>query len=83
MTVTVNLHSVEEEKALIEFLDKMNYEYLSDNGDFTLTDSQKQEVIRRDNDFINGKTTARDWNDIKRDFSPLLVLSPTTEDAQG
>lgn len=71
MTVTVNLHSVEEEKALIEFLDKMKYDYLSDDNHFTLSESQKQEVIRRDNEFIDGKTTARDWNDIKRDLKSV------------
>lgn len=69
MTVTVNLQTEEQEKILTEFLDKMNYYYQSDNDNFSLTKSQKQEAIRRDNDFINGQTTARDWNDIKRDLN--------------
>ena len=30
MTVTVNLHSEDQEKALFDFLDKMNFEYQSD-----------------------------------------------------
>ena len=68
MTVTVNLYSKEQEKALIEFLDKMEYDYLSDTTSFTLNESQKQEIIIRDNDFISGKTTSRDWNNIKRDL---------------
>ena len=66
MTVTVNLHSEEQEKALIDFLDKMEYDYESNADDFGLTELQKQEILKRDNDFVNGKTTARDWNDIKR-----------------
>ena len=71
MTVTVNLHSEDQEKALFDFLDKMNFEYQSDDDDLRLTEDQKQEIIRRDNDFVSGKTAARDWNDIKRDLSRI------------
>ena len=71
MTVTVNLHSEDQEKALFDFLDKMNFEYQNDDDDLRLTENQKQEIIRRDNDFVNGKTTARNWNDIKRDLDTI------------
>lgn len=71
MTVTVSLTNEEQEKTLIEFLEKMHFDYQSDANDIGLTDAQKLEVIRRDNDFINGKTTARDWNDIKRDLESV------------
>lgn len=71
MTVTVNLQTEEQEKVLIEFLEKMHFDYQSDQTNFTLTEAQMQEVIKRDNDFINGKTTARDWNDIKRDLKSV------------
>ncbi len=68
MTVTVNLHSEEQEKALFDFLERMDFDYQSDETDVFLTEDQKKEIIRRDNDFINGKTTARDWEGIKRDL---------------
>ena len=68
MTVIVNPHSKEQEKALVEFLDRMQYDYQSDTDGLNLTELQKQEILKRDNDFINGKTTARDWNDIKREL---------------
>ena len=71
MTVTVNLYTEEQEKALIEFLNNMQYEYQSDNDDAGLTETQKVEVLKRDNDFINGKTTARNWEDIKRDLGSV------------
>ena len=71
MTVTVNLHNEEQEKALIDFLDKMQYDYQSNAEDFGLTELQKQEILKRDNDFVNGKATARDWNDIKRDLKSV------------
>jgi len=71
MTVTVNLHNEEQEKALIEFLKKMHFEYQSDIGNSGLTELQKQEILKRDNDFLTGKTSARDWNDIKRDLKSV------------
>ena len=71
MTVTVNLETEEQEKVLIEFLEKMHYDYQSDAMDTGLTDTQKEEILKRDNDFITGKTTARDWNDIKRDLESV------------
>jgi hypothetical protein len=71
MTVTVSLTNEEQEKALIEFLEKMHYNYQSDSVDLSLTEVQKQEVLKRDNAFINGNTTARDWNDIKHDLESV------------
>jgi hypothetical protein len=71
MTVTVNLHSEQQEKALLDFLERMDFDYSSDENDVFLTEDQKREIIRRDNDFINGKTTARDWEDIKRDLQSV------------
>jgi hypothetical protein len=68
MTVTVNLHTEEQEKALIEFLERMEYDYESLAENRPLSELQMKEVIKRDNDFIAGKTTARDWDDIKRDL---------------
>ena len=66
MTVTVNLHNEEQEKALIDFLEQMHYDYQSDN--ISLSEAQKEEILKRDNDFLAGKTTARDWNDIKHEL---------------
>jgi hypothetical protein len=71
MTVTVNLRSKDQEKALLDFLDQMNFEHQSNDHDLRLTEDRKQEIIRRDSDFISGKTVARDWNDIKRDLDTI------------
>jgi hypothetical protein len=46
---------------------KQNNEKLPEY-DINLTDDQEMEIIERDNDCLNGKTSARDWNDIKRDL---------------
>jgi len=71
MPVTVNLHSEDQEKALFDFLDKMNFEYQSDDEDLRLPEDQEKEIVIRDNDFVSGKTNARNWNDIKRDLSTI------------
>jgi hypothetical protein len=71
MTITVNLHSEQQEKALFDFLERMDFDYSSDENDVFLTEDQKKEIIRRDNNFINGKTTARDWEEIKRDLQSV------------
>jgi hypothetical protein len=68
MTITVSLHNGEQEKVLIEFLEKMHFDYQSDIENNDLTESKKKQILKRDNDFLNEKTTARDWNDIKRDL---------------
>lgn len=70
MTVIVNLHN-EEEKALNEFLQREHYDYQSDKNEVGLSELQKQEILKHDNDFLTGKTTAKDWNDIKRDLKSV------------
>jgi hypothetical protein len=56
--VIVNPQNEAQEKALFEFLDSKQYNYQSDDN--ALTESQKQEILRRDNDYISGKSVARD-----------------------
>ena len=71
MTVTVNLHSEEQERILLEFLEREHYDYQSEYHEAGLTEIQKQEILKRDNDYLSGKTTARDWDDIKRDLKSV------------
>ena len=71
MTVIVNLHNEEQEKALIEFLEKMHYDYQNETDFVKLSEAQKEEILKRDNDFLNGKTTARNWSDIKNELKSV------------
>ena len=68
MAVLVNLHSAEEEKELLEFLDKKKYDYKATSDFVLLTPEQGDEIIRRDNAFAQGKTGARNWDDIVREL---------------
>jgi hypothetical protein len=68
MTVIVNTHNEEQEKALIAFLDNLQYEYQKDIG---LTEEQQQEVLRRDHEFEAGNITSRRWDEIKKDLGKI------------
>lgn len=68
MTISVNPHNEQEEKVLLAFLESLKYDYQTDDGKFFLTDDQQKEILARDKDLTDGKTTARDWNDIKKEM---------------
>ena len=71
MTVVVNLRSEEEEKVLLAFLNSLQYDYQSAPHDVELTDEQAKEIIRREKAFAEGKTTARSWDEIKKDLEDV------------
>lgn len=64
MTISVSVNNEQEEKVLLAFLNSLEYDYQTDD-DYVLTPEQQKEILRRDKEFLNGKTTARDWNEIK------------------
>ena len=68
MTVVVNLRTPEEEKELIAFLNQKKYDYQTTPQAPSLTPEQAKEIIRRDEAFLQGKTSARDWEEIKREL---------------
>jgi putative addiction module component (TIGR02574 family) len=69
MTISVNTQNEQEEKVLIAFLESLNYDYQTeDEEDVFLTDEQKAEILRRDNELREGKVTARDWSEIKAEM---------------
>ncbi|TFF40935.1 addiction module protein [Mucilaginibacter psychrotolerans] len=68
MTVSVNPQNKQEEKVLLAFLDSLKYDYETEEDDLFLTDEQQAEVLKRDKAFMKGKTTARDWNEIKQEM---------------
>ena len=68
MTVVVNLRSPEEEKVLLAFLDSLQYDYQTASDDIALMSEQEKEIIRRDAALTEGKTSARNWDEIKKDL---------------
>jgi putative addiction module component (TIGR02574 family) len=49
----------------------MNNDYQTTPEDINLTEAQQKEILKRDADFVSGKTTARDWEDIRRELEAL------------
>lgn len=71
MTVVVNTHSEQEEKVLLAFLDSLKYDYQTNDAELSLTDAQAEEILSRDKKFAEGNTTAKAWDDIKKDLSSV------------
>jgi hypothetical protein len=69
-TLSFNFHNEQEEKVLLAFLDSLKYDYQQvDEGDsFVLSEADVKDLLQTKKDFIDGKTTARPWEDIKRDL---------------
>lgn len=68
MTVVVNLRNENEEKVLLAFLNSLEYDYQNSSTEFSLTAEQQNEIIRRDKAFAEGKTSARPWDEIKKEL---------------
>ena len=58
-TLTIDIQNDQEKKVLIAFLDSLNYQYRTESGYYVLTDEQVQEVLKRKDDFLSGKTASR------------------------
>ena len=69
MTVVVNTHSEQEEKALIEFLENRNYDFYADH--ILLSNVQADEILKRDRDLSTGNTTSRPWEEIKKELNSV------------
>lgn len=68
-TLTVNTHNEREKEVLIAFLESLRYDYrFDDKTEWSLTNAQEQEILRRDRSFKSGNTTARSWDEIKQDL---------------
>jgi len=72
MTVVVNLRTPEEENELIAFLKKKHFDYQTTPDSPILTKEQEKEIIRRDKAFEQGKTGARNWDDIVKELELVI-----------
>jgi hypothetical protein len=71
MTVVVNPWNLEEEKVLLAFLYSLGYDYQPASDSLILTADWEKEIIRRDKTFAEGKTSARDWSEIKKELGDV------------
>ena len=68
-TLIVNTANEREEKELLAFLESHNYNFNTNSHSFDLTENQKAEILRREQDFASGKITSEPWNEVKKRFS--------------
>lgn len=67
-TLKIDIQNDQEKKVLLAFLDSLSYHYRTETDDYTLTEAEIQEMIKRKADFLDGKTTSRPWTEIKKDY---------------
>ncbi|WP_162056140.1 hypothetical protein [Pontibacter pamirensis] len=69
-TLTFNFHNEQEEKVLLAFLDSLKYDYrrVDEPEDFLLSEEEVKGLLQTKRNFVEGRTTARPWEDIKRDL---------------
>ena len=71
MTVVVNLRNEEEEKVLYAFLNSLHYDYQTTLPEVTLSNEQEKEILKREKSFLEGTTSARSWDNIKKDLESV------------
>jgi hypothetical protein len=65
-TLLVNINDEREEKMLTDFLESHKFDY-SREDDF-ISDTQKEEVLRRDQAFKEGKIKSQPWVEVRKRF---------------
>ena len=69
-TITVNIQNDKDLPVLQEILDRFGLPYAVDNeSDFVFSEAEIAGFMKTRQDYLDGKTTARDWNDIDTDLS--------------
>lgn len=70
-TLKIDILNEQEKKVLVEFLDSKNYHYRSDTDDYTLSEEEVAIMVKRKNDFLSGKMSARPWSEIKQQYDSV------------
>jgi hypothetical protein len=67
-TLLVNINDEQEERVLLAFLNSLKYNYSTGVGSNDISDEQKQEILRREDDFKSGKIKAEPWEEVRQRF---------------
>ncbi len=67
MTIVVNTHNQHEEQELLDFLERMKYEYAKEES--ILSEQQLAEILERDEEFEAGKAETFSLDEIKSHFN--------------
>lgn len=69
-TLTVNINDEKDLPVLQEILTRFGLTYTVDvNDEYVFSEEQIASLVKTKQDFLDGKTTARDWEDIEEDLN--------------
>ncbi|WP_259069770.1 hypothetical protein HDF24_16550 [Mucilaginibacter sp. X4EP1] len=69
-TITVNIPDDKDLSILQEILNRFGLNYTVDTGkEYDFTEDEIKSLLKTKQDFIDGKTTARNWDDIEKDLN--------------
>ncbi|HWZ05239.1 MAG TPA: hypothetical protein VNX40_16590 [Mucilaginibacter sp.] len=78
-TLTVNIPNEKDLSVLQEILNRFGLSYSVDaNEEYVFNEAEIASLVKTKQDFIDGKTTARDWTDIEQDLNELYSKQPLT-----
>ena len=69
MTIVVNPHNPQEEKALLTFLDSMKYDYSQEDEALILSEAQQKEILERDREYEAGETETYSIDEVIAHFN--------------
>jgi len=68
-TLTVNIPNDKDLAAVQEILDRFELSYIVDTStEYAFSEAEIKSFLKTKQDFVDGKTTARDWKDIEEDL---------------
>lgn len=69
-TLTVNIKNDDDLPVLQEILKRFGLTYTVDNNqEYVFSTTEIESLVKTKDDFVNGKTTARNWEDIEKDLN--------------
>ncbi|MEO6849161.1 MAG: hypothetical protein ABI203_10230 [Mucilaginibacter sp.] len=69
-TLTVNIKNEKDLPVLKEILNRFGLAYTIDvDQEYVFTKAEIESLVKTKQDFIEGKTTARNWTDIEEDLN--------------
>jgi len=69
-TLTVNVQNENDLPVLQEILNRFGINYTIDSDkDYSFSATEIEGLLKTKQDFLDGKTTARDWKDIEDDLN--------------
>jgi hypothetical protein len=69
MTIVVTPHNQQEERALLAFLDNMQYDYSKEDDTFVLSEAEQKEILERDREYEAGETETYSIDEVIAHFN--------------